>query len=229
MKPKATILTMIGCLTLAITCVNLYGSDLNGKMLELDLVSSAGNLSKKTIEEILSDAAKRSQTHRAAWKVDKVQAVKWGSYGGDGPSMPIQGAVPVMHNVFGWKVQVSYRGQIWVYYATNNGFQFDAPKSVPRYLVNEAIKAASVQTGKSPNSFNLHWADQMTWDDTCLGITINKPACEKIPVPGWKIDVMGQDETSSILFNFHSRLDRDVRFNGSNPWFYPPVANPGLR
>jgi hypothetical protein len=203
----------------------VYRSDLNGNFLELDLVASVGNLSEKAIASILSDAAKRSQISRSAWKVDRVQAVKWGSYGGDSLSMPIQGVPPKLENIFGWKVEVSSPGQQWVYFALQQGFQFDAPKSVPPDLVNEAIKAAAVQTGKSVNSFNLHWANQVTWDDTCLGVTINKPACEKIPVPGWSINVMGRGESSPILFTFHSRLDRDVRFNGSNPWYPPPIPN----
>jgi hypothetical protein len=101
---------------------------------------------------------------------------------------------------------------------------FDAPKSVPSYLVQEAIKAASVQTGKPASNFRLHWAELLTWDDTCLGVTINKPACEKTPVLGWRISLM---ESNSTLFTFHSRFDRDVRFVGSSPWFPPLSANPG--
>jgi hypothetical protein len=211
----------------------VYRSDLDGKILELDLVASVGNLPKKTTIDVLSDAAKRSQIPRPAWKVDTVQALQWTSYGGgDSPSRPIQGAPPVMENVFGWKVQVSSPWQKWVYYVTTNGFELDAFKSVPRSLVDQAIKAAALQTGKSPNTFNFHWVDQITWDDTCLGVTINKPACQKTPVPGWKINLMGlmqQGDASSVLFTFHSRLDGDVRFNGSSPWLPPPSANPGLR
>ncbi|AFZ03667.1 hypothetical protein [Calothrix sp. PCC 6303] len=211
----------------------VYRSDLDGKILELDLVASVGNLPKKTTIDILSDAAKRSQTQRNAWKVDQIQALQWSSYrGGDGPSQPIQGAAPVMINAFGWKVQVSSLGQKWVYYVTRNGFDLDAFKSIPPTLIDAAIKAAVAQTGKSPNTFNVHWVDQVTWDDTCLGITINKPACAKTPVPGWRINVMGliqQGGASSVLFTFHSRLDGDVRFNGSNPWLPPPVTNPGMR
>ncbi|MBD2336188.1 hypothetical protein H6G64_04185 [Calothrix sp. FACHB-156] len=205
----------------------IYRSDLNGQILKLDLIASVGNLSQKTIAEILSDAANRSQIQPSAWKVDQIQTLQWSSYGGDGPSRQITGAVPVRDNVFGWKVLVSSPKQQWVYYATKMGFEFDAPKSVPRYLVNEAIKAASVQTGKPANTFNLHWADQVTWNDTCLGVTINKPACQKMSIPGWRITLMGQGDTSSVLFSFHSRLDQDVRFNGSSPWLPPPVANPG--
>ncbi|MBD2357126.1 hypothetical protein H6G41_21295 [Tolypothrix sp. FACHB-123] len=204
----------------------VYRSDLNGNRFELDLVASVGNIPEKTIADILADAAKRSQISRSLWKVERVQAVKWGRSGGDGPSMPIQGAMPNIENTFGWKVEISSPGQQWVYFALQNGFQFDAPKSIPRSLVNEAIKTAVAQSGKPADSFNFHWAEQITWNDTCLGVTINKPACEKIPVPGWSIHIMGQGENSFILSTFHSRLDRDVRFNGSNPWFPPPVANP---
>lgn len=204
----------------------VYRSDLDGKIMELDLVASVGNLPQKLNADILSDAAKRSQTQNSNWKIDKIQTVQWSSSGGDGPSRPITGAVPVGNNMFGWKVLVSSPKQQWVYYATNNGFEFDAPKSVPSYLVQEAMKAASVQTGKPANNFRLHWADQVTWNDTCLGVTINKPACQKTPVPGWRIDLM---ENSSTLFTFHSRLDRDVRFAASSPWLPPPSANPGGR
>ncbi|BAZ40741.1 hypothetical protein NIES4101_67020 [Calothrix sp. NIES-4101] len=204
----------------------VYRSDLDGKIVELDLLASVGNLSQKLNADILSDVAKRSQTQRSAWKVDQVQTLQWSNYGGDGPSRPIQGAVPVRDNVFGWKVLVSSLKQQWVYYATKNGFEFDAPKSVPSYLVEEAIKAASVQTGKPKSNFRLHWAELVTWDDTCLGVTITKPACEKTPVLGWRISLM---ESNSTLFTFHSRLDGDVRFAGSSPWLPPPSANPGGR
>jgi hypothetical protein len=204
----------------------VYRSDLDGKIVELDLVTSMGNLSQKAIAGILSDAVKRSQTQPSAWKVDKIQNVQWSTRSGDGPSRPITGAVPVENYTFGWKVLVSSLKQKWVYYATKNGFEFDVPKSVPSYLVEEAIKAASVQTGKPASNFRLHWAELLTWDDTCLGVTINKPACEKTPVLGWRINVM---ESNSTLFTFHSRFDRDVRFVGSSPWFPPPSANPGGR
>ncbi|MBD2203956.1 hypothetical protein H6G33_14560 [Calothrix sp. FACHB-1219] len=204
----------------------VYRSDLNGNRFELDIVASVGNIPEKTIADILADAAKRSQISRSLWKVERVQAVKWGNSGDDSPSMPIQGAMPNIENIFGWKVEVSSPKQQWVYFALQNGFQFDAPKSVPPYLVNEAIKMAVAQSGKPADSFKFHWAEQITWNDTCLGVTINKPACEKISVPGWTINLMGQGENSFILSTFHSRLDRDVRFNGSNPWFPPPVANP---
>jgi hypothetical protein len=207
----------------------VYRSDLDGKLLDLDLVASVGNLSQKTITDILSDAAKRSQIQRSAWKVNKVQALQWSSYGGGGRSRPIQGAAPVKDNVFGWRVEVSSPGQQWVYYATSNGFEFDAPQSVPRYLVEEAIKMAVVQTGKAASNFRLHWANQVSWDDTCLGVTINKPACKKIQIPCWSIQLMELGDSSSMLFSFHSRLNRDVRFTGSNPWFPPPVANPGIQ
>jgi hypothetical protein len=201
----------------------VYRSDLDGKIVELDLVASMGNLSQKAIADILSDAAKRSQTQ---WKVDKIQNVQWSGSGGDGPSRQITGAVPVENHMFGWKVLVSSPKQQWVYYATKNGLEFDAPKSVPSYLVEEAVKAASVQTGKPASNFRLHWAELITWDDTCLGMTINKPACEKTPVLGWRISLM---ESHSTLFAFHSRLDGDVRFVGSSPWVPPPSANPGKR
>ncbi|AFZ01463.1 hypothetical protein [Calothrix sp. PCC 6303] len=204
----------------------VYRSDLDGKIVELDLVSSMGNLSQKVNANILSDAAKRSQTQPSAWRVDKIQNLQWSTRSGDGPSRPITGAVPVENYTFGWKVLVSSPQQKWVYYATKNGFEFDAPKSVPSYLVEEAIKAASVQTGKPASNFRLHWAELLTWDDTCLGVTINKPACEKTPVLGWRISLM---ESNSTLFTFHSRFDRDVRFAGSSPWFFPPSANPGGR
>ncbi|NJL63114.1 MAG: hypothetical protein HC903_16375 [Methylacidiphilales bacterium] len=204
----------------------VYRSDLDGKIVELDLVSSMGNLSQKASAGILSDAAKRSQTQLSAWKVDKIQNVQWSTRSGDGPSRPITGAVPVENYTFGWKVLVSSPKQKWVYYATKNGFEFDVPKSVPSYLVEEAIKAASVQTGKPASNFRLHWAELLTWDDTCLGVTINKPACEKTPVLGWGISLM---ESSSTVYAFHSRFDRDVRFVGSSPWFPPPSANPGGR
>jgi hypothetical protein len=204
----------------------VYRSDLDGKIVELDLVSSMGNLSQKVSAGILSDAAKRSQTQPSAWKVEQIHNVQWSTLSGDGPSRPITGAVPVENYTFGWKVLVSSLKQKWVYYATKNGFEFDAPKSVPSYLVQETIKAASVQTGKPGSNFRLHWAELLTWDDTCLGMTINKPACEKTPVLGWRISLM---ESNSTLFTFHSRFDGDVRFAGSSPWFPPPSANPGGR
>jgi hypothetical protein len=204
----------------------VYRSDLDGKIVELDLVSSMGNLSQKLNANILFDAAKRSQTQPSAWKVDKIQNVQWSTRSGDGPSRQITGILPVENYTFGWKVLVSSPKQKWVYYATKNGFGFDAPKSVPSYLVEEAIKAASVQTGKPASNFRLHWAELVTWDDTCLGVTINKPACEKTPVLGWRISLM---ESNSTLYTFHSRFDRDVRFAGSSPWFPPPSANPGGR
>jgi hypothetical protein len=204
----------------------VYRSDLDGKIVELDLVTSMGNLSQKAIANILSDAAKRSQTQPSAWKVQQIHNVQWSTRSGDGPSRPITGAVPVDNYTFGWKILVSSPKQKWVYYATKNGFEFDAPKSVPSYLVEEAIKAASVQTGKPGSNFRLHWAELVIWDDTCLGVTINKPACEKTPVLGWRISLM---ESNSTLFTFHSRFDRDVRFAGSSPWFFPPSANPGGR
>jgi hypothetical protein len=204
----------------------VYRSDLDGKVVELDLVASVGNLPQKIKADILSDVAKCSHTQPSAWKIDKIQNVQWSGVGGDGPSRPITGTVPVENYTFGWKVLVSSPKQQWVYYATKNGFEFDAPKSVPSYLVQEAIKAASVQAGKPESNFRLHWADLVTWDDTCLGVTINKPACEKNPVLGWRISLM---ESYSTLFTFHSRLDRDVRFAGSSPWLAPPSANPGGR
>jgi hypothetical protein len=204
----------------------VYRSDLDGKIVELDLVTSMGNLSQKANAEILSDAVKRSQTQPDNWKVDKIHNVQWSTMSGDGPSRPITGAVPVENYTLGWKVLISSPKQKWVYYATKNGFEFDAPKSVPSYLVDEAIKAATVQTGKPASNFRLHWAELLTWDDTCLGVTINKPACEKTPVLGWRISLM---ESNSTLFTFHSRLDGDVRFAGSSPWFPPPSANPGGR
>jgi hypothetical protein len=210
----------------------VYRSDLEGKILEFDLAASVGNISQKTIADILSNAAKLSGIERSAWKVDKVQNLQWSSYDGDGPSRPIQGAAPVKDNVFGWKVLVSSPKQQWIYYVTRNFVEFDAPQSVPSYLVEEATKIAAAQTGKPVGSYRLHWAQQLTWNDTCLGVTINKPACQKISVPGWSIQLMGPGETDtsmSMIFNFHSRLDRDVRFNGSNPWLPPPVINPGLR
>ncbi|RUT01901.1 hypothetical protein DSM106972_065240 [Dulcicalothrix desertica PCC 7102] len=210
----------------------VYRSDLDGKILEFDLIASVGNISQKTIADILLNAAKLSQIERSAWKVDKVQTLQWSSYGGNGRSRPIQGMAPVKDNVFGWKMLVSSPKQQWVYYVTRNWVEFDSPQSVPSYLVEEATKMAAAQTGKPAANYRLHWVQHVTWGDTCLGISINKPACQKTSVPGWSIQVIGPGETDTsmfMIFNFHSRLDRDVRFNGSNPWLPPPVVNPGLR
>ncbi|MCF4966928.1 hypothetical protein [Nostoc sp. CMAA1605] len=200
----------------------IYRSDLDGKIVELDLVASVGNLPQKINADILSDAAKRSQTQLSDWKVDEIKNVQWSGTGGDGPSRPITGTVPVENYTFGWKVLISSTKQRWVYYATKNEFEFDAPKSIPSYLVEEAIKTASIQTGKPQSNFRLHWADLVTWDDTCLGVTINQPTCEKTPVLGWRISLM----ESSTLYTFHSRFNSDVQFVSSSPWLPPPSANP---
>lgn len=195
----------------------IFRSDLNGKKVEFDVSTSLGKLPDKIINDILNDAAKRSQINRSQWKLHRVEI---GYY----PSRPIQGAAPQRENTYGWQVSVTAPGQKWVYYTTSKITNFDAPQSIPDYLKKQAIAMAAKQSGLPTNTFRFHWGEYVMWNDTCLGITINKPACEQKAVPGWQIQIMGINNQGSTLYNFHSRLDTDIRFNGSHPWFPPPSA-----
>ncbi len=173
-----------------------------------------GELPTSTKEQIIADAAKRSQIPATIWKIEKIRTIKWNQCHGGGPSRGFPG-ICMDVDVYGWEVLVTSPGQRWVYYVNDNGFELDSAKSVPPSLVKQAVRTAALRGFKLPNNFSLHQAHQRTWQDSCLNLNKNRYNCVKATIPGWEIQVM---DNASTLWVFHTGLNQDVRFSGSSHW-----------
>jgi hypothetical protein len=193
----------------------------------LNLVETLGKPPQPAIAKAAQDAANRSQTSAKDWQVVETKPLSWPLCSGspEGPTQPIRGAMCVGPAVLGWRLKLKNRGQTWVYYAPRYDqvqqieFTLDDTQSVPSALLQQVIQAAQRESQDPKQSFRLFEAKQLTWKDSCLGITHTKPACKMTPVPGWSISVMS---SQSMLWNFHTGLERDVRFNSSGRWMPPP-------
>lgn len=201
----------------------VYRTDLNGPNIQFDLVASLGTLPKTTIENILQNAAKISRTQRQKWKLKKLTPFQRQSCSGFIPSPP-QGACMDV-TLFAWEVVVKNKDYEWVYFANKDGFTFNAPGNIPPALLKEIIQTAAKQSGNSPNNFSLNWAEQVNWENSCLGANSNWFTCRKGVFPGWKIQIL---QNNSQLWTFHTLLNSDVRFVDKRPWYPPPVAPPKI-
>ncbi|MEB3293106.1 MAG: hypothetical protein VKJ24_08090 [Synechococcales bacterium] len=193
----------------------------------LNIAETIGKPAQTAIAQARQDAAARSQTSAQHWQVLETKPIAWSlcSGGPEGPTQPIRGAMCVGSPVLGWRLKLKHEGQTWVYYGVRaeqgqqTDFGLDDTQSVSPKLVQQVIQATQRESPRPHQGFRLFEAQQITWPDSCLGTTRTKPACQPIAVPGWRIAVMGAD---SMLWQFHTGLDGDVRFQQSGSWLPPP-------
>jgi hypothetical protein len=201
----------------------IYHLNLSGEREEFNISASLGQLSKSQIENILTDAARRSLTSRRDWKLTKINPLWRTTCGVDfAQIVPLQGYCSQI-NVFGWEATVTSKGHKWLYNVSKTGLILNATESLSPSLVDKVIKQAAKQTANSPNTFRLHSAQQVSWKDSCLSINKTKQNCQKGAFPGWQIQLMGNN---SMLFTYHTRLNDDIKFVGSSPLLLPPSAPP---
>ncbi|HEY9824919.1 MAG TPA: hypothetical protein V6D19_05690 [Stenomitos sp.] len=175
-------------------------------------------------------------------QIESIEPVTWNECGGgSGPSLPMRGTCPNI-NVSGWRVVVAggvHSAQLRLVYYIPKGLdvgawtpQPDGLQSLSEAVQHRILAQVAEDTRIPVSGLRLFWADARFFD-RCLNTTKDSPSCGVDIRPGWAVQILVEQATSTPmqqpLWVYHSNvLGTDVRRVSQGNWMPPPRTMPTM-
>lgn len=229
-----------------------FGSPIHtGISLEENHAETLGSLPAALGNAVMQDAQERFNTPELILEttpdapaeigaqIESIQPVTWNECGGgSGPSLPMRGTCPNIP-VSGWRAVVAggmhSEPLRLVYYIPQgsdesswtpqpDGLQ-SLSEAVQRRILAQVAEKASIPASR----LRLFWAEARFFD-RCLNTHEDAPSCGMEIRPGWAVQILVNQPTSSTSFQqplwvYHTNLTgSDVRLVHQGQWMPPPMT-----
>ncbi|MBD2694680.1 hypothetical protein [Anabaena catenula] len=179
-------------------------------------VNTLASLSKQVADELLTEAAWRSDLEPNKLQIYAVENKTWKNSCLDLPGINncINAKMP------GWQITViDNKQQSWVYRtgltytvlfdAKASKIQKNIPSNFPQENINVVLKDMSKRTGISLSELQIMKVEPKTFNG-CLNIATPETACNKIALSGWRIVAQGYQQR----WVYHLVNGRGFKLNG---------------
>lgn len=183
----------------------VYRSDMNGSRIRLNeaasTIGTSGNLPKTVANTVLQLASQQLGVPASQLRVTQAEKQTW-TDGCLGLPSPVERCMSVLTP--GWRVVVQGRQQSQVYRTDETaeriraeGLNGQSPntEALPATVTKAVLQDAQTRSRLPLSQLRIVQAELVEWSDGCLGLAEPEQFCTQAIVPGWKVTVVGGQQT----------------------------------